>query len=157
MRWIVLLHVAVAFALVAGTVGRNVSLSRARETDDIRVLTALVDLAGRFERWMVVPGSFAVLIAGLWAAWAEHLSFTASGNRWLLVSLVLFLALFLLVPTVFIPRGREFEAAFVDAKDRGTVTPEVKAALRDPVVWAARTAEWVVVAGIIVLMVVKPF
>lgn len=156
MRWIVLLHVALAFALVAGTIGRNLCFARARSSDDIKVVAALVDLAGSFERWMVIPGSIAVFFAGIWAAVAEDLSFTSSSDRWLLVSLILFLALFALVPTIFLPRGKRFDAAFADAKEQGTVTPALAAALRDPVVAGARTAEAVIVAVIIVLMVVKP-
>ncbi len=156
MRWIVLLHVVLAFALVAGTVGRNLCFARARTSDDIKVVGALVDLAGSFEKWMVVPGSIAVVVAGIWAAVAEGLSFTAPSDRWLLASLILFLALFALVPTIFLPRGKRFDAALADAKEQDTVTPALAAALRDPAVAAARTAEGVIVAVIIVLMVVKP-
>ena len=157
MRWIVLLHVATAFGLIAGTVGRNLSLARARNSADIRVVVALVDLAGSFERWMVIPGSFAVLAAGVWAALAEGLSFTASGNRWLLISTVLFVALFLLVPAVFVPRGKVFDAALTEAKSQGVVTPALTEAFRDPAVTFARSAEAAIVAIIVVLMVVKPF
>ena len=45
-----------------------------------------MELAGRFEMLLIRPGSLAVLLAGIWAALARGLSFTASGNRWLLVS-----------------------------------------------------------------------
>ena len=157
MRWVVLLHVVVAFLLVAGTVGRNVCLARARKVDDIRIVSVLVDVAGLFERWLVIPGSVAVIAVGLWAAWAQDLSFTAPGNRWLLVSLILFVALLLMVPPVFLSRGRVFDAALEEAKTRSAITPALTAALRDPWVAAARTAEWVVVLVIIGLMVVKPF
>lgn len=132
VRWIVLLHVAVAFLLVAGTIGRNVCLARARKVGDIRIVSALVEVAGSFERWLVIPSSIAVLAAGLWAAWAEDLSFTAAGHRWLLVSLILFLALLVLVPTVFLPRGRVFDAALEEAKTLPTMTSALTAALRDP-------------------------
>jgi hypothetical protein len=62
-----------------------------------------------------------------------------------------------MVPLVFVPRGRVFDRALADARQRGAVTLELTAAFRDLVVRAARTLELVVVAVILVLMVVKPF
>jgi len=70
-EWVVLLHVAVSFWFVAGLLGRNVTMARARSANDVSTLVELVDLSGRFERLMVIPGSFAVVVAGLLAAWAE--------------------------------------------------------------------------------------
>jgi len=46
-----------------------------------------------------------------------------------------------LVPTVFLPRGRIFEEALKDAKGRGEVTPELRTALSDPAVRNARAIE----------------
>jgi uncharacterized membrane protein len=156
-KWVVLLHVAIAFWFVAGIVGRNLTFAKVRATDDIRVLEALVVLSGRFERLMVVPGSFAVLVAGLLAAWSQDRPLAGSGNGWLLFSLLLFLSQIPLVPLVFLPRGRVFERALEDAKGRSRVTPELTAALRDPAVAAARMYEIVAIAVIIALMVTKPF
>jgi hypothetical protein len=156
-KWVVLLHVAIAFWFVAGIVGRNLTFAKVRATSDIRVLDALVVLGGRFERLMVVPGSFAVLVAGLLAAWAQDRPLAGSGNGWLLVSLLLFLSQIPLVPLVFLPRGRVFERALDDAKQRGEVTPELSAALRDPAVAAARAYEIVAISVIVTLMVTKPF
>jgi hypothetical protein len=62
-----------------------------------------------------------------------------------------------LVPLVFVPRGRIFEAALEAARDAGRVTPELAAAFRDRAVGAARTAEGLVVAFVIAMMVLKPF
>ena len=64
-EWVVLLHVAVAFWFVAGLLGRNVTMARARSANDLSTLVELVDLSGRFERLMVIPGSFGVLVLGL--------------------------------------------------------------------------------------------
>jgi len=153
----VLVHVATAFWLVAGLLGRGIVIARARSTDDVRLASELMDLAGRFERIMVIPGSAAVLVAGLLAAWAGDVPFTGSGNRWLLTSIVLFLSTGVLVPTVFLPRGKVFERALGDAKARGEVTPELRAAFRDPAVRNARWYEFVVIAVIVTLMVTKPF
>src|SRR5262245_774482 len=69
-EWVVLLHVVAAFWFVAGLLGRNITMARARVATDIRTLDELVTLSGRFERLLVIPGSFAVVALGLLAAWA---------------------------------------------------------------------------------------
>jgi hypothetical protein len=61
------------------------------------------------------------------------------------VSLVLSLSIMPLIPLIFLPRGRVFEAALADARQRGTVTPDLSAAFRDPWVAYARTFEAVTV------------
>jgi hypothetical protein len=106
---------------------------------------------------MVIPGSFGVLVLGLLAAWAEGRPLAGSDDWWLLTSLILFVGIGALVPTVFLPRGKVFEGALEDARQRGGVTPELRTALRDPAVRNARAAEIVVVAIIVALMVTKPF
>jgi hypothetical protein len=155
--WVVLLHVAVAFWFVAGLLGRNVTMARARSTNDLSTLVELVDLSGRFERLMVIPGSFGVVVLGLLAAWAEGQPLAGTDDWWLLTSLILFVGLGVLVPTVFRPHGKVFEGALEQARQRGEVTPELRTALRDPAVRNARAAEIVVVAVIVALMVTKPF
>lgn len=157
MEWVVLLQVVAAFLFVGGLIGRNVTLMMARTSQDIRMVAQFLPLAGRFESWLVIPGSFAVLLLGLLAAFSEHLSFVAEGNRWLLVSLLIFVATAILVPTVFLPRGKRFEGAMAEAIARGEVTPELSAAFRDPVVALARNAEAIGLGVIVALMVVKPF
>jgi uncharacterized membrane protein len=156
-RWVVLLHVAVAFWFVAGLLGRNLTLARARSSRQVASVGELVELAGRFERLMVIPGSLAVLVLGLLAAWARGRALAGSGNGWLLGSLLLYVLLLAMVPLVFVPRRRVFDRALADARQREAVTPALSTALRDPVVAAARAAELVVVAAILALMVVKPF
>jgi Predicted integral membrane protein (DUF2269) len=156
-KWIVLLHVAVAFTFVAGIIGRDMTIHKARTSTDVRVIGDLMELAGRFETWLIRPGSLAVLLAGIWAALARGLSFTASGNRWLLVSLIVYLSTVPFIPLVFIPRGKVFGQALAAANERGEVTPELTAAFHDPAVAFARNYELVVIAVIVTLMVTKPF
>ena len=153
-RWVVLLHVAIAFWFVAGLIGRNLTLARARSSQQVGLVEELVELAGRFERLMVIPGSFAVLLLGLLGGLGRG-ALAGSGNGWLLVSLLLYVPLFAMVPLVFLPRGRVFDRALADASQRGVVTPALTSALRDPVVAAARAVELVVVAVILALMVVS--
>ena len=156
-EWVVALHVLIAFWFVTGIVGRDVTLAKARGTDDPRLVGELAELAGRFERMSVRPGSFAVLILGLLAAWAAHRPFTGTNNWWLLVSLILYLSNVSLIPLVFVPRGRVFERELAAARGGRTVTPGLSAALRDGAVQAARTYELVTLVAIILLMVAKPF
>jgi uncharacterized membrane protein len=98
-----------------------------------------------------------VLVAGLLAAWVGDVPFTGSGNWWLLTSIVLFVSTGVLVPTVFLPRGKMFQHALQDAKARGEVTQELRAAFRDPGVRNARWYELVAITTILTLMVTKPF
>ena len=154
MDWAVLLHVLTAFAFVAGLVGRDITIAQARRSRDLVSITALLAVADRFDS-IVKIGSVAVLALGIIAMVVGDLS--PSDNGWLIASLVLYVALGLLVPIVFVPRGRAFDAALDDARQRGDVTPELTAAFRDPIVALARDAELVVVAVIIGLMVLKPF
>lgn len=153
----VLLHIAAAFWFVAGLLGRGITIARARSAGEVELTAHLMDLAGRFERLMVIPGSMAVVLLGLLAAWWGDVPFTGDGNWWLLTSLLLFVAIGLLVPTVFLPRGKVFERAFEDARARGKITAELRAALDDPAVRNARWTELIVVAVILTLMVTKPF
>lgn len=153
----VLLHVVAAFLLVPGLLGRNITMARARTASDIRLLDELVTLSGRFERMMVIPGSFAVVLLGLLVAWALGQPLAGSNNWWLLTSLLLFVTIGVLVPVVFLPHGKVFEHALADAKAKGEVTPELRSALRDPAVRNARAAELPVVAVFVTLMVTKPF
>jgi hypothetical protein len=155
MEWWVLLHVATAFWFVAGLAGRDVSITRAGRATDIASVQALTGVAGVFDRFFVVPGSIAVLIAGLIAMVATDLSL--GEQTWLLVALILFLTIIPLVPLVFLPRGKVFEAALADAVAAGEVTPGLRAAFADRAVAGARWYERIVVAVIMVLMVTKPF
>jgi hypothetical protein len=58
-------HVLIGFWFVAGLVGRGVTLERARRTRDLGTMGELLTVAGVFDRLMVIPGSVAVLVAGL--------------------------------------------------------------------------------------------
>jgi uncharacterized membrane protein len=104
-RWVELLHVGVAFWFVAGLLGRNLTLSRARASERLESVVDLVGLARRFDRLLVIPGSAAVVLLGLLTALAQHRPLAGPGNGWLLASLLLAVALFALVPLVFVPRA----------------------------------------------------
>jgi hypothetical protein len=151
------LHVASAFWFVAGLIGRDVVLGRARRSDDLGRIRTLLDASSPFERGVVIPGSFAVLILGILTWWAEKIPLWGDGARWVPVSLIVFASTIPLVPVVFLPRGRTFDAALNSATAAGRVTPQLTAAFHDPVVSAARWYELAVVAIVVLLMVTKPF
>ena len=152
-----LLHVLTAFWFVAGLIGRGVTIAQVRRETDLGRLESLMAVTDRFERWMVRPGSGAVLLLGLATMVAQGRSLTGEDNGWLLVSLILYVGLAALVPLVFLPRGKRYEAALEEARPGGVVTPALAETLRDPAVALARRAELAVVALIVVLMVTKPF
>ncbi len=150
-------HVLIGFGFVAGLVGRGITLAGARRATRIDAMEELLAVAGRFDRFLVIPGSAAVLVAGLLTMWAQGRSLFAPHGWWLGVSLIVFLSSIPLVPLIFVPRGKRFEAAFQHAKARGEVTPELAAAFRDGRVAFARAYELAMVATVIVLLVTKPF
>ena len=150
-----LAHIALAMGLVAGTFGRWIVLSRAASEDRIDRAAELAELAGPFER-LLIRSSMLVVPVGLATAWAQGYEWLGLTTFWMLASLVLFVAAMLMVPIIFVPRGRRFEAALAAARQAGTVTPELRAAFADGAVRFARTAEVIVLAIIVVLMVFKP-
>ncbi len=157
----VVVHVLLVFWLVAGIAGRDVVHARAARTTDLAELRALLGVASVFELRMVRPGTFAVLVAGLIAAWARGwpiLGFLQGGqSNWVLVSLLVYLSIIPVIVLVFIPRGKVFRAALDDAVAAGHVTPQLTAALHDPAVEAARKYELAVIGVLAFLMVTRPF
>jgi len=161
MTILIVLHVLAAFLLVGGTIGRNVVLWQAARATDVRAAGTLVGVSGMFERLMVIPGSFMVLVFGLLAAWARGIPLLGfiqgASTNWLLISLLLYLSLMALVPLVFIPRGKVFDASLQDALSKGEITPALRTAFADQAVMIARAYELVAVTIVIILMVARPF
>jgi uncharacterized membrane protein len=151
-----LLHVASAFVFVAGLIGRDRLLSLARRATDVHDTALHVEAAQPFEKAVTI-GSTLVLVFGLATMWAEHLLWWGENQRWVTVSLLLFLSLVPFIPLVFLPRGRVFERALRGSVEAGSRTPELEAAFDDGAVRFARRYEQVVVTVVIVLMVTKPF
>jgi hypothetical protein len=155
------LHVLVAFWMTAGFAGRGITQLRLERTTDMKSFQLLLELVGRFDRLMVIPASAAVFVLGLLTAWAQGLPILGflqgARTNWLLISLVLWIGVFALVPTVFIPRGKLFGASLEEAVSEDRVTERLAAALRDPVVRLAHIYEIAAVLVIIFLMVTKPF
>jgi Predicted integral membrane protein (DUF2269) len=156
-----LLHVALAMGLVGGLIGRTFALQRARGASDLDAVRQFADLAGAFDRALVIPCSSLVLVSGLATAWIQGwpiLGFLVGGTaNWVLASLVMFGVVAALVPTVFLPSGGTFDSALQEAAREGRITGDLRAALGNARVARAHRLEAALIAAIIVLMVLKPF
>lgn len=151
-----LVHVFAAFWLVGGLFARWATLARAEHADDIRTVSDLTALAGRFDV-TVRPASFVVLVAGLLTAWAQGQPLFGEGAGWVTLSLILFFSVAPLIVFVFLPAGRRFDSELAAARERGSVTTELQSAFRNPAVRAAHVYEVVNLGVIIYLMIAKPF
>jgi hypothetical protein len=160
MDWLALLlklaHVVAAFALVTGFVGRGILLSRAARTPVVEQQHLLADAASPFEASVRVS-SAVVIGLGLFTAWAQGYEWLGLTTPWMLLSVLLILPMFALVPAVFVPRGRVFESEMAAARQAGEVTDGLRRAWADPAVAFARRYELGATALIIALMVLKPF
>ena len=158
-----LVHALTGILLVAGLLGRWVALAQAEHAaraDQLPAVRALLQASSVFER-IVIPSSAVVLALGLLTAWSYGYPLLGSlqGGRdnWLPVSLLLFLGIFLLVPVVFLPKGRLFGAALDEAVTADRVTPGLVIAFGHPVVRGAHIYEFAAVIVVLVLMLTRPF
>ena len=159
MEWsdvLKLIHIAIAFAFIAGLIGRWVLLRRAGLAGDPDTAHELAEAAAPFE-WLVIRGGPAILVAGLLTAWAQGYPWLGLTTGWMLASVVILLTPVPFVPLVFIPRGKVFEAEMDAARKEGVITPGLKGAFADPMVALARRWEFVSVSIVVALMVLKPF
>lgn len=152
------LHILTAFWFIGGILGRTISMWQASKTSDVQMVNTLVRVAGCFERWMVIPGSFAVLGFGLGTAWLQRWPMLTQGQaNWLLVSTLIYLSMIPIIKFVFLPRGKVFASALQGSLAQGQVTSALNAAFHDRAVGAAHIYELVTTVLIIYLMVAKPF
>jgi hypothetical protein len=158
---LVVLYVLAAFAFIGGLVGRDIILWQAARADEAQQAGTLAATAQFFDRILVVPGSFAVLGFGLLATWMRHISplgfFQGAPTNWLLISLLVYLSIAALVPTIFLPKRKVFEKELEVALAQQRMTPGLRASFDDRAVAFARRYELIAVTLIIVLMVARPF
>ncbi len=155
-----LTHALVGALFLGALVGRWVVLAMAERADTLPQLVTLTRAARPFER-IVIGGSLVLLLLGIATAIAQGRPFLGpfqgAPADWLFASVLLYLSIVPLVPLVFLPRGRIFDAALAEAEARGVVTPELREAFRDPVVRAAHVYELGAVTIVFALMIGKPF
>ena len=157
---VVLVHALTGIIFVVGLAGRWIVLGAAERASTLGAMRTLTGAAQPFERIVIVSSSL-VLLFGVIAALAQGRNllgpFGGGTLDWLFVSLVLYLSNLPLVPLVFLPRGRVFEAAFAEAESDGRVTPALTAAWSDPVVRGAHLYELGTTTIVLVLMLTQPF
>jgi uncharacterized membrane protein len=78
--WLKFIHILTAFAYVAGLVGREIVLHQARRSGYIVTTSLLLGTAGRFENFLIIPGSIAVLPAGLLTMWPNTSRWSPKGR-----------------------------------------------------------------------------
>ena len=149
-------HILLAFVLVAGLAGRWILLTRAARSDDVERSHLLAEAASPFEL-AVQRASPILVLLGLATAWAQGYPWLGLTTGWMLLTVLLIVPILVMIPAIFIPRGRVFEAAMTDARARGVITPELRSAWADPAVAWARRYELASIVVIVVLMVLKPF
>ena len=154
------LHALSGALLLGGLVARWVSLGAASRARDVHDVRTLLDVSSRFER-LVIAMFFLVLILGVSTAVVQGRPFLGplQGHHadWLFVSFVLYILTIPLVPLVFVPRAKVFDAALERAGESGPVPDDLRAAFHDRAVLAAHLFELVGVFVVFALMVGKPF
>ena len=141
--------------MIAGLVGRWILLSRAAATDDVERAHVLAEAASPFER-IVQTVSPVVVVVGLMTAWAQGYPWLGLTTGWMLLTVLLIVPILVFIPTIFVPRGRVFEAEMAAARAAGHVTPGLRTSWADPAVAMARRYELGAMVIIVALMVLKP-
>ncbi len=156
-----LVHVAIAFTLIAGVIGRDLLFERARVASDVRSVATLVEAGKLFDRALVIPSSGLIAVSGVLSVWMERLPLFgflqgAHGN-WLLASTVFYVAVMAIIGVVFIPRRKALDRELALALEANRITTALAAAVSDRAFRWARGAELTLLAAIVVLMVLRPF
>ncbi len=155
------LHIFAAIIFVGGLFARQAVRSLVPRATDVSTIVTLTNAAGRVERLLVIPGNLFAIIFGLLLAFMTRAPilgfFLGSYPNWLLASILILVLLFPLVPLVFLPRGKLFEAALEEASSKGEITPGLRAQMDDRTVRFAHIAEMIGVVLMVILMVCKPF
>ncbi|MFZ1471884.1 MAG: DUF2269 family protein [Anaerolineae bacterium] len=164
MNWYIVLkffHIVAVIGCVGGLFARQLIRQRARKTNDVQLFATFSQAAGRIESVMVIPGMSAMMVFGVILGLMGHspiLGFLQGASQnWLLVSNILLIGILVIIPTVFVPRGKKFEPLLQDALAKGQITPELRAAMNDNIVELAHGYEGVALIIITALMVLKPF
>jgi uncharacterized membrane protein len=155
------LHIISAIIMIGGIIGRQLTRAQARRTRELAVFVALTVLAGRFELWMVQPGSLAIILTGVVLAkiqgWPIFGFLEGSPDNWLLVSILLILPIFLIIGLIFIPKGKQFGKLLEEAQNQGMITESLRKQYNDPLVKYGHYYEYISVMSIVYLMTAKPF
>lgn len=155
------LHVSSAILFVGGIFARQAVRSLTAGARSLEAIETITQAAGKIERLMVIPGNLLVIVFGVLLAISVRAPIlgmlTGADRNWLLVSIIILVLLLPLVPLVFLPRGRLFEAALHEASSKGAITQDLQMQIGDPVVRLAHMAEMLGVTIVMALMIFRPF
>jgi len=164
MHWypvVKLLHIFAVIVAVGGLFARQLLRTYAEKASDIRAFAEFSRAAGHVERLMVIPGMNAVLLFGVILALIGGFPIfgflQGASQNWLLLSNLLLVGVLVIIPAVFIPRGKKCAPILDAALAKGEITPELRAAMGDKIVRLAHWYEEIAVIAIAALMVLKPF
>ena len=134
-QWFILFHIVSSFFLVGGLIAREATNAYARRQSDVAIFAHFTRLSRWFDLKIVSPGSHAVLIFGLGAAWLRGWpvfgALQGSSINWVFVALLLYLTTVPLVFWVLIPRGKIFRQKLAEAEAQGVFTAELRASMAD--------------------------
>lgn len=143
------LHILAAIWFTCGIAGYAIARLAAVKTENLGSLDALVGMMTRFKNLMIRPGGILLVIFGVWTAWYE------SWPRFTLSAIAL---LVIFVPfMVLTVRGlHELEAVRTEAIQAGSVTPALRAALRDRRSMIGDIGISIITVLFLLLMLLKP-
>ena len=141
-------HVLAAFWFVAGYVGTNVLTEIARRANTHEERVAALGLSDRFDQWLYQRGGTAVLLTGVLAWWVFGYPLT---TPWIVASIALVVGIALVTGFYWRRYGMRVNEALA-AGDAAAAA----AILTDPTAVLLSRLENLAVAGIIVLMVLRP-
>jgi hypothetical protein len=164
MNWYLLLrflHVFSSIVFIGGIFARQAVRSQGKKMTTVRKLEAYFSAAGQIEKLMVIPGNMAVIVFGVILAIiikAPIFGFLQGASQnWLLVTNLMLIGAGLMVPLIFLPRGKIYERLMKEALARDEITAELRSHLDDPIVTRAHFLEIFLLVVVVILMVFKPF
>jgi uncharacterized membrane protein len=155
------LHILAVTITIGGMFARQLVRGIAKSSDDVKTVAVLTHVAIRLDRMMVIPASSLILPLGIvlsvMGGWPILGFLQGASQNWLLVSNLLLISMFVVIPVVFIPHNKKVEAILQTALAEGHVTPELSTKLGDMNNKIAHYAEEIIFLVIAALMVLKPF
>lgn len=146
------LHLLTMFSAVGAVVGTEMLLHRVARSGDVRVIRTAFSLARPMNA--IAPVLFLLGVAfGFIDAITRGFNLFAP---WLLIAYVLFVVMLALGSAV---QGKWVDriAAAASSSEDGSPSPELQRVIHDRAAVIAMYVSWLLLAGIIFVMVVKPF
>ena len=143
------LHILAGIWFTAGVAAYLLTRLAMRKSEDVRGMSALVDLMARFRNLMIRPGGMLLLIFGLWAAYDES---------WPEFSIHALILLIIFIPFMLLTAkgSHAIETASAEALQAGSVTPALRTAMRDRKLQIGEWGIGIITVLFLLLMLIKP-